>query len=92
MYVFVSRRMADVQIAIDIFRSACTLLACLNNPVLNGEDAFRNIDLRVIDDITDDGSETTKVPLQSTVQRFAMNASPNAGLAYVQYDELHERG
>ena len=74
-------------------RSACTLLACLNNPVLNGEDAFNNIDLRVIDDIdAADSAETVKVPLHSTVPAGAARyEDQSAGLGYVRYDSLHGR-
>lgn len=71
-------------------RSACTLLACLNNPTLNGEEPFRNIDL--VGDIEDDELQVTKIQMHSDVHGGSGYENESAGLAYVQYGPVNDRG
>lgn len=56
--------------------SACTLLACLNNRALNGQDVYSSLDL---------GDDPSKMELHSSARGGAGYENPGAGLAYVQY-------
>lgn len=65
----------------------------MNNPALNGEDVSRDIDL--VNYVTDDESPDAKLPLHSTVVHGRLNAvyeNESAGLSYVQYGQVHDRG
>ena len=65
-------------------RSACTLLACMNNPNWYGQEPSRNIDLS--GDMEEDEPQGTKIQLHSTVHGnsgYQNDSDSRARLVYV---------
>ena len=62
----------------------------MNNPTLNGEEPFHNINLA--GDAEDNELQITKIRLHSTVHRSSGYENESTGLVYVQYGLVNNCG